>query len=119
MIKRIGNHGVLHQIVEHNGVLHVGGIVADDPKLGMAEQTTQVLTKLARLLEQNGSGMDRVLQILVFITDMKQKPEMNRAWKAFFTDAGVLPTRATLGITAIEEGVLIEIVTTAACKAPP
>ena len=116
MITRIGNHGVLHQIVEHNGVLHVGGIVADDPTLNMAGQTTQVLQKLARLLEANGSGIDRILQILVFITDMKQKPEMNRAWKEFFIDTDVLPTRATLGISAIEEGVLIEIVTTAAKK---
>jgi enamine deaminase RidA (YjgF/YER057c/UK114 family) len=116
MIKRIGNHGVLHQIVEYNGILHIGGIVADDPSLGMADQTTQALTKLARLLEENGSGVDRILQILVFITDMKLKPEMNRAWKAFFNNPDHLPTRATLGISAIEEGVLIEIVTTAACK---
>ena len=56
MITRIGNHGVLHQIVEHNGILHVGGIVADDPALDMAGQTTQALHKLARLLEANGSG---------------------------------------------------------------
>jgi enamine deaminase RidA (YjgF/YER057c/UK114 family) len=116
MIKRIGNHGVLHEIVEHNGVLYIGGIVADDPTLGMADQTTQALAALKHLLEENGSGIDRILQILVFITDMKQKPEMNRAWKAFFSDSAVLPARATLGISAIEEGVLIEIVTTAALK---
>jgi enamine deaminase RidA (YjgF/YER057c/UK114 family) len=114
VIKRIGNLGVLHQIVAHNGVLHIGGIVADDPELGMAEQTTQALQKLAQLLEANGSGVDRILQILVFITDMKLKPEMNRAWKDFFKDPDTLPSRATLGISAIEEGVLIEIVTTAA-----
>jgi enamine deaminase RidA (YjgF/YER057c/UK114 family) len=114
MIRRIGNHEVLHQIVEHNGVLHIGGIVADDPTLGMADQTTQVLQKLARLLQDNGSGIDRILQILVFITDMREKPEMNRAWRAFFNNPATLPARATLGISAIEEGVLIEIVTTAA-----
>jgi len=116
MIKRIDNHGVLHQIVDHNGILYIGGIVADDPTLDMAGQTTQALQELARLLEANGSGIDHILQILVFITDMKLKSEMNRAWKAFFTDSNILPTRATLGISAIEEGVLIEIVTTAARK---
>ena len=60
--------------------------MADDPTLDMAGQTTQVLHKLTRLLDANGSGVDRILQILVFITDMKLKPEMNRAWKTFFTD---------------------------------
>jgi enamine deaminase RidA (YjgF/YER057c/UK114 family) len=116
MIKRVGNYDVLHEVVEHNGVLYIGGIVADDPTLGMADQTTQALTALARLLEENGSGVDRILQILVFITDMKLKPEMNRAWKAFFNNPDHLPARATLGISSFEEGVLIEIVTTAAVK---
>ena len=114
MIKRIGNEGVLHEVVEHNGVLYIGGIVADDPTLDMAGQTMQALRYLERILNANGSGIDRILQILVFITDMKQKPEMNRAWKEFFKDTSILPTRATLGISSIEEGVLIEIVTTAA-----
>lgn len=113
MIKRIDNRGVLHQVVEHGGVLHVGGIVADDPTLDMFGQTMQVLTKLARVLDQNGSGVDRILSMLVFITDMKSKPEMNRAWSAFFRSED-LPARATLGITAIEEGVRIEVVATAA-----
>jgi enamine deaminase RidA (YjgF/YER057c/UK114 family) len=114
MIKRVGNYEVLHEVVEHNGILYISGIVADDTTLGMAGQTTQALDQLARLLEENGSGVDRILQILIFITDMKLKPEMNRAWKAFFNNPDHLPARATLGISSLEEGELIEIVTTAA-----
>jgi enamine deaminase RidA (YjgF/YER057c/UK114 family) len=116
MIKRVGNYDVLHEVVRHDGILYLSGIVAEDTTVGMADQTTQVLTELARLLEANGSGVDRILQVLVFVTDMKLKPEMNRAWKAFFNDPDHLPARATLGIAALDEGVLIEIVTTAACS---
>ncbi len=116
MIKRTGNYGVLHQVVEHNGILYIGGIVAEDATLDMAAQTTQALQELKQILEEHGSGVDRILQIPVFITDTSLKPEMNRAWKEFFADASILPTRATLGISSIEEGVLIEIVTTAAIK---
>ena len=114
MIKRVGNYEILHEIVEHNGILYISGIVADDTALGMADQTTQALTALARLLEENGSGVDRILQVLIFITDMKLKPEMNRAWMAFFDNPDHLPARATLGVASLEEGELIEIVTTAA-----
>jgi len=114
MIKRTGYDDVLHEVVEHNGILYLSGIVAEDLTADMAGQTTQALQYLAKLLKENGSGVDRILQILVFITDMKQKPEMNRAWKEFFKDSSLLPTRATLGISSIAEGVLIEIVTTAA-----
>ena len=116
MIKRVGNYEVLHEVVEHNGILYLSGIVAEDTTGGMADQTTQALTALASLLEANGSGVDRILQILIFVTDMKLKPEMNRAWKAFFTNLDHLPARATLGIAALEEGELIEIVTTAAVR---
>jgi 2-iminobutanoate/2-iminopropanoate deaminase len=116
MIKRVGNYEVLHEVVEHNGILYLSGIVADDTTVGMEEQTTQALTSLARLLEENGSGVDRILQVLIFVTDMKLKPEMNRAWKAFFDNPDHLPARATLGIASLEEGELIEIVTTAAVR---
>lgn len=116
MIKRVGNYEVLHEVVEHNGILYLSGIVAEDTTRGMADQTTQALTALAGLLEANGSGVDRILQITIFITDMKLKPEMNRAWRAFFNNPEHLPARATLGIAALEEGELIEIITTAAVR---
>jgi enamine deaminase RidA (YjgF/YER057c/UK114 family) len=116
MIKRVGNYEVLHEVVEHNGILYLSGIVAEDTTRGMGDQTTEALTALAALLEANGSGVDRILQITIFITDMKLKPEMNRAWRAFFNNPEHLPARATLGIAALEEGELIEIVTTAAIR---
>ena len=49
----------------------------------------------------------------IFITDMSRKAEMNCAWKAFFNGKD-LPTRATIGVAALDPGVLIEIVSTAA-----
>jgi len=115
MIKRTGKYDdILHEVVEHDGILYLGGIVADDLTQDMAGQTTQALQYLERLLQENGSAVDRILQVLLFITDMSQKPEMNRAWKEFFKDTSILPARATLGISSLGDGVLIEIVTTAA-----
>lgn len=114
MIERIDERaGLLHQAVAHEGILYVGGIVADDAALDMAGQTRQTLRKLKRILEDNRSGMDRLLSVQVLITDMRLKAEMNAAWKAFFAGRD-LPARVTLGVQAIEEGVLIEVVATAA-----
>jgi enamine deaminase RidA (YjgF/YER057c/UK114 family) len=111
--ENVGN--ILHKVVTHNGVLHIGGIVADNPTLDMAGQTKQVLTKLDDILLKHGSDRDHLLSVLIFITDMRFKPEMNRVWKNWFKPHQ-LPCRATLGITAIEEGVLLELVATAATK---
>lgn len=115
-IVRHGPRGVLHQVVEHAGVLYVGGIAPDDPALDMAGQTRQVLEKLEAVLRAHGSDRGRILMMHVFITDMALKPEMNRVWRDFFAPRD-LPARVTLGITAIEEGVLIEVATIAARSA--
>lgn len=114
MIKRSGEYeGLLHEVVEYNGVLYLAGVLADDLTLDMAGQTKQTLELLKQCLEDHGSGIDRLLSTTIFITDMALKPEMNRAWKAFFNGKD-LPTRATIGIATLDPGVLIEIVSTAA-----
>lgn len=115
-IVRHDPRGVLHQVVEHAGILYIGGIAPDDAALDMAGQTRQVLEKLDSVLQAHGSDRSRVLMMHVFITDMALKPEMNRAWCSFFA-APDLPSRVTLGITAIEEGVLIEVAAVAALGA--
>lgn len=113
MIKRSGDLGLLHEVVEHAGVLYLAGAVSDDLSLGMYGQTKDVLRQIDELLAANGSSKERLLTALIFITDMKLKPEMNQAWKEW-VPAGQAPTRATIGIADLSERVLIEVVVTAA-----
>ncbi len=113
MIKRSGSSEILHDVVEHNGVLNLAGVVAEDLSLGMAGQARQVFEEIDRLLATHGSDRDHLLSALIFITDMKLKPEMNKAWKAWLKPSH-LPSRATIGINDLGPGVLIEVVVTAA-----
>jgi enamine deaminase RidA (YjgF/YER057c/UK114 family) len=113
MIKRTGSHEVLHEVVEHNGVLYLAGIAADDILLDMAGQTSDVLNQIDGLLSAHGSSRKHILSALIFITDMSLKPAMNAAWREWFT-AAHLPARATLGVKDLGKGILIEIVVTAA-----
>ncbi len=113
MVKRSAPFGgIMHEVVEHNGVLHFAGVVAEDAALDMEGQTRQVLAQIDDLLKAHGSSRENLLTALVFITDMKRKPEMNKAWKEFFS-ADHLPTRATIGVADLD-GYLVEIVVTAA-----
>ena len=114
-IKRTGNYEVLHEVVEHNGMLHFAGLVSENLKLGMEGQTKDVLKQLDHLLIQHGSSRARVLTALIFITDMKQKPAMNKVWKDYFPGKD-LPTRATIGVKDLGPGVRLEVVFTAAKK---
>ena len=112
-IKRSGNYEVLHEVVEHGDMVYLAGLVSDDLKLDMAGQTRDVLNQLDVLLKKHGSSRQRVLTALIFITDMSLKPAMNQVWKEFFPQAA-LPTRATIGVKDLGEGVLLEVVFTAA-----
>ena len=94
MIKRVLPYeGLLHEVVEHNGVLYIGGIVPEDTSLDMAGQANDVLGQLLRLLETQGSDRSHVLQVTIFVTKLSEKAAFNTAWKACFAEAS-LPARA-------------------------
>jgi len=113
MIKRSDPHGdVLHEVVENDGILYFAGITGEDKGQDMAGQTRSVLAQADQLLAAHGSDRNHLLTALIFITDMKLKPEMNKLWKEWLTPAQ-LPTRATIGSSDLD-GYLIEVVFTAA-----
>lgn len=105
---------ILHEVVEHDGVLYLAGLVSENLLLDIEGQTEDVLRQLAAVLKANGSGMDRVLTGLLFITDMSLKPALNEAWKRHFSNKAHLPTRACIGVKDLGPNVLLEAVFTAA-----
>lgn len=113
MIKRTGFYDLLHEVVEHNGILYFAGVITEDTSLDMAGQTKSVCDQLDKLLTDHGSSRDHVLTALIFITDMSQKPAMNKVWKEWLGPQQ-MPTRATIGVSDLEKGILIEVVVTAA-----
>jgi enamine deaminase RidA (YjgF/YER057c/UK114 family) len=109
MIKRISPYeGLLHEVVEHNDVLYIGGIVAEDTSLDMAGQADDVLGQLSRLLTVLGSDVSKVLQATIFVTNLAERPAFNTVWKSHFSEAH-LPARATIGVADLGTGVKLEM----------
>lgn len=114
MINRVLPYeGLLHEVVEHNGVLYIGGIVPEDTSLDMSGQANDVLRQLAQLLKTLGSDVSKVLQVTIYMTDLSEKPEFNAAWKAHFAEAH-LPARAAIGVADLGPGVKLEMTAVAA-----
>ena len=114
MVKRLLPwDGLGHEAVAHDGVLYIGGVVAEDTSLDMAGQADDVLRQLSKLLRAGGSSIERVLQVTIYLTNLAEKPDFNRAWKAHFKEAD-LPARAAIGVADLGPGVRLEIVATAA-----
>src|SRR5262249_41039040 len=105
--------GLGHEVVVHNGVLYIGGVIAEDTTLDMAGQANDVLRQLSKLLKAGGSSIAHVLQITIYMADLAEKPDFNRAWKAHFREVD-LPARAAIGIADLGPGVKLELVATAA-----
>ena len=105
--------GLGHEVVAHGGVLYIGGIIAEDTSLDMAGQADDVLRQLAKLLAAGGSSIARVLQVTIYLTNLAEKPDFNRVWKAHFKEVN-LPARAAIGVADLGPGVKLELVATAA-----
>lgn len=114
MIKRVLPYeGLLHEVVEHDGVLYIGGIVPEDTSLDMSGQANDVLRQLAQLLKTLESDLANVLQVTIYMTDLKEKAAFNAAWKAHFAEAH-LPARAAIGVADLGPGVKLEMTAIAA-----
>jgi enamine deaminase RidA (YjgF/YER057c/UK114 family) len=95
----------------HGGIVYAVA-VAGDKVPSMYEQTKMALADADATLAEAGSDKSRILSAMVFIADMKQKPEMNRAWDEW-ADVAHPPMRACVG-AALDGASLVEIVFTAA-----
>lgn len=79
----------------------VSGQVGIDPiskttKIGIKDQTKQVVTNLSDVLKLEGLKLDNVVQTTVYLTDMSDFEEMNKVYNKFFNN--IKPARATVAV---------------------
>ncbi|HEY9888657.1 MAG TPA: RidA family protein [Candidatus Obscuribacterales bacterium] len=86
--------------------LFVTGQLAEDPQSGevkkesIAAQTKQVMENLRRVLAHAGASFDHVVMARVFVTDFRYYETVNQIYASYCTP-GRLPSRTTVGITAL------------------
>lgn len=114
-MSEIQRHGVTRRWSD--AVIHQGTAyfveVADDPEPDIHGQVTQVLSQIDERLKLIGSNRTRLLQVLIYLSDLADGPALNVLWDAW-VPAGHAPARA-----CIEAGLApryrVEMVVTAAC----
>ncbi|MCX7731942.1 MAG: RidA family protein [candidate division WOR-3 bacterium] len=74
---------------------------------GIEAETEQALKNLAAVLEAAGSGLDRVIKTLIFITDMSQFAKVNAVYARYFQEP--YPARSTVQVSALPKGAMVEI----------
>ena len=99
--------------VVHNGVAHFVE-VADDPAQDTRGQISQVLRQIETRLSAVGSDKARLLQVLIYLADLKEGPILNELWDAWVPE-GSAPVRACVQC-GLAPGYFVEMVITAAVR---
>lgn len=74
---------------------------------GITEQTEQAFANLRAILEEAGSGLDRIVKTTVYLASLDDFQAMNEVYRRHVGD--VPPARATLEVASLPAGGLIEI----------
>lgn len=112
MIERIDTGQRMSKIVKHNGVAYLCGQVGAGDSV--TDQTKDCLARVQALLDKAGSSRDRILQAIVWLSDMDDFAEMNAVWDAWVPE-GHAPARACGEAKLARDVLKVEIIVTAAC----
>ncbi len=100
------------QGVRGGGFVFVGGQMPRDPESGRivpgaAAQARLSLKHCISVLEAAGSGADKVMLAIVYLTDLSAKNAVNEAFSDVFGDSP--PARNLVEVSAIGEEAIVEI----------
>ena len=101
------------QAIKAGGLVFVSGQVALVPGAtepvgsDVGEQTEQVLANLRAILEAAGSSLERVVKTTVYLTNLDDFQAMNDVYRTHVGE--VPPARATVEVSALPSGALVEI----------
>ena len=101
------------QAIAAGGLVFVSGQLGLKPgettleRNGIEAQTRQVLENMSVILEQAGSGLDRLLKTTVFLAYLADFAAMNGVYADYV--GARPPARATVQVAALPSGALVEI----------
>ena len=105
--------GPYSQAVRGGGFVFISGQIPLDPATGAlvaggaAAQAERALQSLRAVLEAAGSGLDRVVKVTIYLTDLKDFAAVNAVYAGYFPAAP--PARATVQVAALPRGAAIEV----------
>ena len=93
--------------------IFLSGQIGIDPKTNelvkgeIEEETSQVIENIKAVLEEVGSGLDKVIKVDVYLADLKDFGLMNKVYERYFSKSK--PARVTIGVDALPKSAKVEI----------
>ncbi|GAB4199527.1 MAG: RidA family protein [Bacteroidia bacterium] len=111
--KRVGNLLFLSGIgPRERGSKNIPGVVLDDKgnvvSYDIEQQIHSVFRNVITVLEEAGSSLDKVVDVTVFLTNMKDDFKVfNRIWAEYFKENP--PCRTTVEVNALPTPIAVEL----------
>lgn len=105
--------GPYSQAVKTGNLIFISGQIPLDPKTGdivdgtIEDQANQVLENIKSICEAAGHGLEDIVKITIFLTDLGNFAIVNEVMKKYFQEP--YPARATVEISGLPLGVEVEI----------
>lgn len=113
MIQRFEVGSRFSEVALHNGVVYLAGQVPLDETADVYTQTQQVLAEIDKWLAKANTDKSKILMATVYLRDMADYAEMNRAWDEWVAENNA-PPRAAVEAKLANSNWKVEIVVTAA-----
>lgn len=104
--------GPYSQAVEVNGMIYTSGQIPLDPASGqlvggdIKAQADRAIRNVLAVLEEAGTGADRVVKTMCFLADMDDFADFNEVYAGYFTEK---PARSCVAVKSLPKGALCEI----------
>jgi enamine deaminase RidA (YjgF/YER057c/UK114 family) len=92
-ITRHEQGSILAQAVQHGDTVYLAGVVAKDLGRDVKGQTEEILAEIDRLLALCGSNKSKLLSATIWVTDIRNRAQMNEVWTAW-VDPKNMPAKA-------------------------
>lgn len=110
-IKRIEPGARMSGAVVHGNTVYLAGQVGDGDTV--TEQAKDALAEVDRLLAAAGTDKSKILQTIIYLSDIAYFGEMNAVWEAWIDPANP-PARATSEAKLAAPNYKVEFIVTAA-----
>ncbi|WP_440998466.1 RidA family protein [Fodinibius sp. SL11] len=105
--------GPYSQAVVHNDLVYCSGQIGLDPETGdfagddVSSQAEQVMKNLKAVLEEAGSGFDKVIKCSIFLDDMDDFATVNEIYGSYFESDP--PARETVAVETLPKNCKVEV----------
>jgi len=81
----------------------------NEMEVGITAQAKRIMESAKTILEENGSSLQNIVKVTVFIADLEKAKEFNDVYYSYFKDEESRPVRSCVQVAKLHSGFEVEV----------